>query len=131
MDNEQHEEQRETEPAKAVEAGKAERRTPRSIRFRDADWGRIEACADRHNVAAAEFVRFAALAAVERGSDARDRLVPLIETTFRATYIMVTKMRTDMLNDGREDELDGLVAGARALQEELLGRGVVEPSGEE
>ena len=104
-----------------VEAGKAEKRAPRSIRFRDAEWERIERYADRHSMAAAEFVRFAALAAVENGSGGCARLAPLIERTFRAAHIMVTKMRSDMLDEGREDELDELVAEARAFQKELLG----------
>ncbi|MYF07464.1 MAG: hypothetical protein F4233_06145 [Rhodospirillaceae bacterium] len=113
-----------------VEAGKAERRTPRSIRFREAEWERIEACAEKHSLAAAEFVRFAALSAVEGGCDACKRLAPLVETTFRATHIMVTKMRTDMLGEDRGDELDELVAGARAQQDRLLGRDdVTEPDG--
>ena len=116
-----------TEPA---EAGKAERRTPRSIRFREAEWERIEACAEKRSMAAAEFVRFAALSAVEGGCEACKRLTPLVETTFRATHIMVTKMRTDMLGEDREDELDELVAGARARQDRLLGRDTVEEGGE-
>ena len=107
-----------TEP---IDAGKAEKRAPRSIRFRDAEWERIEACAEKHSMAAAEFVRYAALAAVENGSDACARLAPLIERTFRAAHIMVTKTRTDMLDEGREDELNELVAEARAFQKELLG----------
>jgi len=116
----------ETEPA---EAGKTERRAPRSIRFRDAEWERIETCAEKHSMAAAEFVRFAALSAVEGGCEACRRLAPLIETTFRATHIMVTKMRTDMLDEGRAEELDELVAGARAQQDRLLGREPAEPDG--
>lgn len=116
----------ETEPA---EAGKTERRAPRSIRFRDTEWERIEACAEKHSMAAAEFVRFAALSAVEGGCDACKRLAPLVETTFRATHIMVTRMRTDMLAGGRAEELDELVAGARAQQDRLLGREPVEGGG--
>jgi len=122
MDGEHHE----TEP---VEAGKAEKRKPRSIRFHDAEWERIETCAEKHSLAAAEFVRFAALSAVENGPDAAARLAPLIETTFRAAHIMVTKMRSDMLDEGREDELGELVAGARAQQDRLLAQDPVEPGG--
>ncbi len=111
----------ETRKTEAAEAGKTGKRTPRSIRFRDAEWERIEACAEKHSLAAAEFVRYAALAAVEGSSNGCDRLAPLIETAFRATHIMVTKMRTDMLAEGRGEELDELVAEARAFQKELLG----------
>ncbi|MDE0703437.1 MAG: hypothetical protein OXH59_06920 [Rhodospirillaceae bacterium] len=123
MDNET----RETGPAETV---KAERRTPRSIRFREAEWERIEACAEKHSMAAAEFVRFAALSAAEGGCDACKRLAPLIETTFRATHIMVTKLRGDMLDEDRGDELDELVADARALQRKLLGQDAVEEGDE-
>ncbi|MXW91517.1 MAG: hypothetical protein F4114_15790 [Rhodospirillaceae bacterium] len=113
----------------SAEAGKTEKRTPRSIRFREAEWERIEDCAEKHSMAAAEFVRFAALSAVEGGCEACKRLAPLVETTFRATHIMVTKMRTDMLAEGRAEELDELVAGARAQQDRLPGREPAEGSG--
>ncbi len=116
-------ENRRTVPAGA---GKVEKRRPRSIRFSDAEWERIEACAEQRSLAAAEFVRFAALSSVESGCDACRRLVPLVETTFRAAHIMVTKLRTDMLAEGRGEELDGLVADARALQRKLRGRDIVE-----
>ena len=110
-----------------ADAGKAEKRTPRSIRFYDPEWERIEAFAEKRGVAAAEFVRFAALGAIEGGSgaspgaDPRDRLAPLIEMTFRATYMLATNMRDEMLDAGREKELDALVAAARGLQNKVMG----------
>ncbi|MXY38601.1 MAG: hypothetical protein F4027_16035 [Rhodospirillaceae bacterium] len=119
-------ETRETAP---VEAGKVEKRNPHSIRFLDGEWERIEVHADARGLTGPEFVRFAALTALAGGGAAGDRLAPLIETTFRAAHIMVTKLRTDMLGEGREDELDELVAGARAQQDRLLGREPVEGSG--
>ena len=105
------------------DAGKAEKRTPHSIRFLDLEWERIEAFAEKRGLTGPEFVRFAALAAMEdeaRGVRNRDRLAPLIEMTFRATYVMATKLRDEMLHTGRAVELDELVAAARALQEEML-----------
>ena len=71
-----------------------------------------------------EFVRFAALATMEDRppAAAEDRLAPLIQMTFRVSYIMATKMRDEMLDTGRAEELDKLVAAARALQDEVLGR---------
>ena len=117
---------RETAP---VEAEKVEKRNPHSIRFLDGEWDRIEAHADARGLTGSEFVRFAVLAALADGAAMGDRLAPLIETTFRAAHIMVTKMRSDMLDGGREDELDELVAGARAQQDRLLGREPVEGSG--
>ncbi len=99
-----------------AEAGKAEKRTPRSVRFHDPEWERIEAFA--------EFVRFAALDAIEGGASADedgDRLAPLIERTFRYSYMMATTMRDDMRAAGRGEELEALVRAARGLQDELLG----------
>ena len=112
-------ETRETAPA---ETGKAERRNPHSIRFLDGEWDRIEAHAEARGLTGPEFVRFATLAVLADGRAAGGRLAPLVETTFRAAHIMVTRMRTDMLAEGRGEELDGLVEGARAQQERLLGR---------
>ena len=106
--------------------GKPEKRTPRSIRFHDPEWQRIEAFAETRGLAAAEFVRFAALAAVgdesgEPGDSGRfDRLAPLIERTFRYGYMIATKMRDEMLEAGRDEELDALVDAARGLQKDLL-----------
>ena len=119
----------ETPQTGPAEAGKVERRNPHSIRFLDGEWDRIEAHADARGLTGPEFVRFAALAALADGGAAGDRLAPLVETTFRATHIMVTKMRTDMLDEGRGEELDALVAGARAQQDSLLGRELAEGSG--
>lgn len=107
-------------------AGKPEKRTPRSIRFHDPEWQRIEAFAETRGLAAAEFVRFAALAAIgeesgEPGDGGRlDRLAPLIERTFRYGYMIATKMRDEMLEAGRDEELEALIDAARGLQKDLL-----------
>ena len=122
MDGQHHE----TKPA---EAGKAERRSPHSIRFLDGEWDRIEAHADARGLTGPEFVRFATLEAMADGGAAGHRLAPLIETTFRAAHIMVTKMRAEMLGEGREEELDELVEGAREYQDRLLEREPGERSG--
>ena len=106
-----------------AEVGKAEKRTPRSIRFYDPEWERIEGFAEKRGMAAAEFVRFAALHAIEGGASADedgDRLAPLIERFFRYSYMMATKMRDDMQAAGRGDELEALVRAARGLQDELV-----------
>ena len=110
----------ETPESAPVEARKIEKRNPHSIRFLDGEWDRIEAHADERGLTGPEFVRFAALAALAAGGAASGRLAPLIETTFRAAHILVTKMRTDMLDEDREDELGELIEGARAQQEKLL-----------
>ena len=115
--------QPETAPA---ETGGTEKRNPHSIRFHDPEWERIEAAAEQRGLTGPEFVRFAALAAVAEGSPAgaaADRLAPLVELTFRASHILVSKLRHDMLDQGREAELDKLIAGARGVQDELIGGG--------
>ena len=98
--------------------GRPEKRSPRSIRFHDPEWQRIETFAEERGLAAAEFVRFAALAAIGEGEPGR--LNALIERTFRYAYIMATKMRAEMLSQGRGEELEALIADARELQDDLL-----------
>ena len=107
----------ETETDKAD--GNARRRS-RSVRFLDSEWERIEAFAEARGLTGSEFVRYAALAATADRGEATGRLAPLIETTFRATHILATKMRDDMLEAGRRAELDELVQAARKLQDKLL-----------
>ena len=115
-----------------ADSGRAEKRSPHSIRFLDPEWERIEAYAETRGLTGPEFVRFAALAAMAAGPSGGgtgDRLAPLIEMTFRATYIMATKMRDEMLDAGRKEELDELVAAARGLQDEILGGEPAEENG--
>ena len=83
--------------------------------------GEGRAFAEAHGLTGPEFVHHAALAAVVNPGETTGRLAPLIETTCRATYILVTKMRDDMLGEGREAEIEQLVEGASALPDKLLG----------
>ena len=55
-------------------------------------------------------------------SDPVARLAPLIELTFRGTYIVATKLRDELLDAGRGEELDKLVAAARARSGRDTGR---------
>ena len=74
-------------------------------------------------MAPAEFVRYTTLAALadESGSGLPGgRLAPLIERTFRYTYMLATKMRGEMRDGGRDEELEGLIGAARGMQDELL-----------
>lgn len=106
----------------AVDAGKGETRTAHSIRFLDPEWDRIKAFAEERGLAPPEFVRFATLAAIENGAgDPAARLAPLIEVTFRATYMLASRMRGEMLDAGRGEELETLIRAARELQDELTG----------
>ena len=111
-------------PNPASVTGKAQKRAPRSIRFFDPEWERIAAFAGDRGLSPAEFVRFATLAAIEdgEGRGAR-RLAPLIETTFRASYMLVLKARDEMLDAGKQEALELLSAEARKRQDELLSGG--------
>ena len=109
-------------PAAAL--GRADGTTPRTFRFPDSEWERIEACAEARGQSAAEFVRLAVRAALDGGpatGGAADRLAPLIERAFRYSYMLATRMRDDMVAEGRDDEVEALVRAARALQDELTG----------
>ena len=44
-------------------------------------------------------------------------MAPLIERMFRYTWFLATEKRGEMLREGREDELDKLIAEARRLPE--------------
>ncbi len=105
------------------DSGRTEKRTPRSIRFHDLEWERIEKFAEERGLSPAEFVRFVALAAIGEGAPSGSvsgRLDPLIERTFRYAYMMATKMRAEMHSQGRDEELEALIADARELQDDLL-----------
>ena len=45
--------------------------------------------------------------------------MPLIERTFRYTYMLATRMREDLIHDGQGDKLDYLIEEARKLQDTL------------
>ena len=108
----------------AAGPGRAGGTSPHTFRFPDSEWEQVEACAEARGLSPSEFVRFAVRAAVDAGSSragAADRLAPLIERTFRYSYMLATRMRDDMAAAGRDDEMEALVRAARALQDELTG----------
>ena len=101
-------------------------RRPRGIRFSDSEWEEVKAAAERHGTPVAEFVRFKLLA-IARGN-AKDEsaaiiasLAPLIERTFRYTWILATHKRDELILEDRLDEIEKLVKQARELQDRLQG----------
>ena len=100
-------------------------RKTRSIRFSESEWDEVRNAALAHDLPAAEFVRDRILALV-RAPESTDRatvpasMVALIERMFRYTWFLATEKRDAMLREGREAELEKLVAEARALQESLV-----------
>ena len=106
----------------AADAEPAEdKRRNRSIRFSDAEWEEVRRAALVHDTPPAEFVRETVLElARDPGSAAvAPSLAPLVERMFRYTWFLATERRDVMLREGRKDEIDALVAGARGLQEWL------------
>ena len=104
----------------AAGTGKPATRRAHSIRFLEPEWERIEAFAGDRGLTPSEFVRFATLAVIEDGASL-GRLAPLVKTTFRATYMLMSRLSEDMLKDGETEKLETLVADADEVQEELLG----------
>ena len=96
------------------------KRSPHTIRFLDPEWENIEAFAEARGLAPAEFVRFATLNAIADGGASIAGLAPLIQTTFRGTHILASRLRDEMLEAGEQEILDEMVAAARGLQAELI-----------
>ena len=100
-------------------------RTARSIRFFDSEWERIEFAAEERGLSAAEYVRFVALdlaagSATSAPETLSPVLGPLIESTYRAVYLLATLKRHELLSEGREEEVDDVLKHARISQSELL-----------
>ena len=99
-------------------------RRTRSIRFSDSEWAEVKGAAREHDMPTAELVRRTMLGLV-RAPDGGGRApvppswAPLIERTFRYAWFLATEKRDEMLREGRGEEVDRLVAEARAFQESL------------
>ena len=99
-------------------------RRNRTIRFSDSEWEEVRRAALVHETPPTEFVRETILALARDPGSASSgavapSLAPLIERMFRYTWFLATEKRDAMVREGREDELDALVAEARALHEKL------------
>ena len=104
-------------------------RRPHSIRFSDSEWNLIGKVAMRHGIPVGEFVRAGALALAEDrlGESPPATVTPghlaLIETMWRMVYVLATLNRDRMLEDGRDEELDDIVAAARRTMTETMDEG--------
>ena len=105
-----------SEPNPTSTEKQADPRKSRTVRFTDSEWDEVRTAAEAHGLPAAEFVRERMLA-VARAPSAD--LAPLIERTFRYTYMIATKMRDDMDREGRAEEMEKLIDDARKLQDSL------------
>ena len=99
-------------------------RKTRGIRFSELEWEEVKRAALAHDKPAAEFVRERILALARAPESAEPApvapsMAPLVERMFRYTWFLATERRDAMVREGRGDELDKLVAEARAFQESL------------
>ena len=99
-------------------------RKTRSIRFSESEWEEVKREAQANGLPAAEFVRQTILAltrdpAGAGGTPVAPSLAPLIERMFRYTWFLATERRDAMVREGRGNEVDALVAEARALHDSL------------
>ncbi len=103
-------------------------RRNRTIRFSDSEWEEVRRAAVLHNSPPTEFVRETILALARNPANGvsgavTPSLMPLIERMFRYTWFLATEKRDAMVREGREGEVDALVAEARALYDELRREG--------
>ncbi len=99
-------------------------RRTRGIRFSDSEWEEVKAAAQNHDVPAAEFVREKILEIARSGSDPGTgaipaSLAPLIERTFRYTWMLATHKRDELIREGRGEEIEKLAKAARESQDQL------------
>ena len=110
---------RDTSRAPAEKA--ADARRTRGIRFSDSEWEEVKTAAESLDMPAAEFVRERILGIARGESGANTAavlaaLTPLIERTFRYTYMLATHKRDDLTRDGRGEEMEQLVKAARTCR---------------
>ena len=101
-----------------------EARRARGIRFSESEWEEVKRAAAAREMPAAEFVRERILALARapesvEPSPVSGSMAPLIERMFRYAWFLATEKRDAMIREGREDEVDALVAEARALHDKL------------
>ena len=99
-------------------------RKTRGIRFSESEWEEVKRAAAAREMPAAEFVRERILALARapesvEPSPVAGSMAPLIERMFRYAWFLATEKRDAMVREGREDEVDALVAEARALHDKL------------
>ena len=99
-------------------------RKTRGIRFSESEWEEVKKAAAAHEMPAAEFVRERILALARTPESAHPgpapgSMAPLIERMFRYAWFLATEKRDAMVREGREDEVDRLIAEARAFQKSL------------
>ena len=92
----------------------------RTIRFSNSEWEEVRRAAFLNDTPPAEFVRETILALAQNPERAvGPSFTPLIERMFRYIWFLATEKRDAMVREGREEELNALVAEDRALHGSL------------
>ena len=100
-------------------------RSPRSIRFSDSEWKKVEQAASEGGMTAAVFVRHATTSLAEgkiiAGLPALPAgIVAQIERMYRGVYLLATLKRDEMIGEGRQEELERIRKDARDSQDAVL-----------
>ena len=100
-------------------------RSPRTVRFSDAEWQKIEQAAARCNLLPADFVRSASLAGTADPDGMASGALPpgigeLIKRIYGSTYMLSTVKRDEMIHEGRSEKLERTIQAARDAQAFLL-----------
>ena len=103
----------------------AEPRSPRSIRFSDSEWARIENEAKARGMTVAELVRHAAVnfaaGKLMPNTEAFPReIAAQIERIYRGVYLLSTLKRDEMVRDGQQEALDRIHKSAHESQTAIL-----------
>ena len=101
-------------------------RSPRTIRFTDAEWAKVQRAAAAANISTATFARNAVLHAADKltagsGGALPPGILELVKRTYRSAYILSTLKRDEMVREGRQEELELTVQAARDAQAQVLG----------
>ena len=104
----------------------ANNRSPRTIRFSDGEWAKVERAAAEANISTATFARNAVLHAADELAAASGGALPpgileLVKRTYRSAYILSTLKRDEMVRQGRQEELELTVQAARNAEAQILG----------
>ena len=101
-------------------------RSPRTVRFTDAEWAKVQRAAAAVNISTATFARNAVLNALVEPTETSDGALPpgmleLVKRTYRSAYILSTLKRDDMIREGRQEQLERTVQAARDAEAHVLG----------
>ena len=105
---------------------RVETRTPRTIRFSDSEWKRIDMLAIEQGISSADLVRQTMIAMMNgkfpAWFDTSSTALPAgvltqIEKIYRGVYVLATLKRDEMYREGKQEELNAIHEDSRRTQE--------------